>query len=57
MAKDLGIMVAVNTDAHSTQELRFIAAGINQARRAWLTKVDVLNCMSLGELLSVIDHR
>jgi DNA polymerase (family 10) len=53
-AKELGILVAVNTDAHSTRELRFLSAGINQARRAWLESKDVLNARPLPELLRAL---
>ena len=50
MAKDSGIKIAVNTDAHSVGELDFIEAGLNQARRAWLEAKDVLNTMPLEKL-------
>jgi DNA polymerase (family X) len=50
LAKDAGIMIAVNTDAHSIDELDFITAGINQARRAWLKPADVLNTRPLKQL-------
>jgi DNA polymerase (family 10) len=43
-AVNIGIRIAVSTDAHSTRELEFSRCGIDQARRAGLTKVDVLNC-------------
>jgi len=51
LAKEAGIKIAVNTDAHSTRELGFITAGLNQARRAWLEADDVLNAMPLSKLL------
>ena len=35
--------VVVATDAHSARELGFMRYGINQARRGWLEKGDVLN--------------
>jgi DNA polymerase (family X) len=50
MAKESGVQVAVNTDAHSIKELAFITAGINQARRGWLEPGDVLNTRPLREL-------
>ena len=50
MAKDAGVMIAVNTDAHSTHELDFIIAGINQARRGWLEAKDVLNTLPLAKI-------
>ena len=37
MAKDRRIKIAINTDAHSIGELAFISAGINKARRGWLS--------------------
>jgi DNA polymerase (family 10) len=54
MAKDTGITIAVNTDAHSIHELDFISAGINQARRAWLEAPDVLNTRPLKQLLKLL---
>jgi DNA polymerase (family X) len=50
IAKDAGVKVAVNTDAHSIQEMKFVGAGIDQARRAWLEPADVLNTYSLVTL-------
>jgi DNA polymerase (family 10) len=50
MAKEAGVKIAINTDAHSINELNFISAGIAQARRSWLTAADVLNTYSLAQL-------
>lgn len=50
MAKDAGVKIAINTDAHSTDELSYISGGISQARRAWLTPHDVLNTLPLTRL-------
>lgn len=44
-ARELGVKVAVNTDAHSVGELQNMCYGIDQARRAWLASSDVLNTM------------
>jgi DNA polymerase (family X) len=52
LAKDAGVKIAINTDAHSTRELDFISAGINQARRGWLEAADVLNALPVDELLT-----
>jgi DNA polymerase (family X) len=54
LAKELGIKIAINTDAHSIHELEFISAGINQARRGWLERADVLNTLPVSQLLKVI---
>ena len=45
MARDKGVRVVVNTDSHHTSHLEKIRFGILQARRAWLTKSDVLNTL------------
>jgi DNA polymerase (family 10) len=56
MAKRMGIKIAINTDAHSISELDFITAGINQARRGWLERRDVLNAMPLAKLLKTLQR-
>ncbi|MDB5338000.1 MAG: polymerase family [Planctomycetaceae bacterium] len=50
LAKDLGLKIAINTDAHSIRELDFMPFGINQARRAWLARDDVLNALPVARL-------
>jgi DNA polymerase (family 10) len=45
MAKERGVKVVINTDSHHTSHLEKIKYGILQARRAWLTKEDVLNTL------------
>jgi DNA polymerase (family 10) len=52
--KDAGMKIAVNTDAHSIEELEFITAGINQARRAWLEASDILNTLPLAQLMKAL---
>jgi DNA polymerase (family 10) len=54
MAKEAGVLVAIDTDAHSTAELGQLRHGVNQARRGWLEKTDVLNARPLGELLALL---
>ena len=54
MAKTEGVLVSVNTDAHSTTDLEFMAYGIGQARRGWLEKKDVLNARPLKSLRAVL---
>ncbi len=43
LAGEAGVLVPVNTDAHSVASLAYAELGIGQARRAWLTKEQVLN--------------
>jgi DNA polymerase (family 10) len=54
MAKDDGVLVAVNSDAHDTGEFANLRYGIGQARRGWLARADVLNSRSLPELLPLL---
>jgi DNA polymerase (family 10) len=48
-AKEMGLKVAISTDAHSTSELRGLRFGVYQARRGWLEPADVLNTRSWNE--------
>ena len=50
MAKDHGVLVSIDSDAHSVAELDNLRYGVNQARRGWLEKADVLNTRSLAKL-------
>ena len=50
MARDEGVLVAVNSDAHSTHDFAHLRYGIGQARRGWLGPGDVLNARGLREL-------
>ena len=50
MAKDAGVLLAVNTDAHVIRQLAHRHSGLNVARRGWLTKTDVINTYTLEEL-------
>jgi DNA polymerase (family X) len=54
VVSEAGVMIAINTDAHSTRELDFITCGVEQARRAGLEKSSILNCLpwaTLGRVL------
>ncbi|MFO8035906.1 MAG: DNA polymerase/3'-5' exonuclease PolX [Anaerolineales bacterium] len=51
LAKEKGARVVINTDAHRVEELAFMRYGVDQARRGWLETGDVLNTLSLLDLL------
>ncbi len=53
-AKELGAKIVISTDAHRTTELALMRYGLDQARRAWLTKKDVLNTRPLSQLLKAL---
>lgn len=50
LAKDIGVKVAIATDAHRTTDLDKMRFGIDQARRGWLEPDDVLNTRSVSAL-------
>lgn len=54
MAKEEGVLVSINSDAHSTFEFDNLRFGVGQARRGWLEKQNVLNTRSLEELRVLI---
>ena len=56
-AKEMGVKIVIDTDAHSVEQLRFMSYGIDQARRGWLEKRHVLNTMSLLDLKRWLKQR
>ncbi|ARO87499.1 DNA polymerase/3'-5' exonuclease PolX [Nitrosospira lacus] len=56
MAKEEGVLVSINSDAHSTFEFDNLRFGIGQARRGWLEKQDVLNTRPLSEIRALINR-
>jgi DNA polymerase (family 10) len=55
-AKQHGVKIVINTDAHHTSHMEKIRYGILQARRAWLTKDDVLNTRPVKEFAAAMKH-
>jgi len=55
-AKDTGVKVIINGDAHNPGELNY-TYGITQAQRGWLTKVDVLNTLPLKEFEKYVQKK
>lgn len=54
MARDLGVKLAISTDAHSILGLKLMRYGIAQARRGWLTAENIINTRPLGEFLKLL---
>lgn len=50
MAKEEGVLVSINSDAHSRFDFANLRYGVGQARRGWLEKGDVLNTRPLAAL-------
>jgi len=51
-----GVMMSIGTDAHALNQLAFLPMGVSVARRGWLEAKDVVNTLSLKELLRVVDR-
>lgn len=49
-ARDAGVAVAIDSDAHRVGDFRWLQLGVDQARRGWLQKNDVLNTLPLAAL-------
>jgi DNA polymerase (family 10) len=50
MAKQKGVRCVINPDAHRTERLQDLWFGIGIARKGWLTKDDVMNCLPLEKI-------
>lgn len=55
-AKQQGVLVSIDSDAHSVRDFANLRFGIGQARRGWLEAKDVLNTRPLAELRRLIGH-
>jgi len=56
LAKQYGVKIVINTDSHHTSHLDKIRFGVLQARRAWLTKEDVLNSLPTQKFAKAMKH-
>jgi DNA polymerase (family 10) len=56
-AKELGLKLSIQTDAHTIDDLQFMEYGLGQARRGWLEKEDVVNTYSLTKLKKVLSRK
>ncbi|MFL6274942.1 MAG: DNA polymerase/3'-5' exonuclease PolX [Blastocatellia bacterium] len=57
VARQAGVSFVISTDAHQTRGFEAMRYGIATARRAWLTKDDVLNTLPLSKLLAELDRK
>ena len=50
LAKEKGVKAVINPDAHGVEKLQELWFGVGVARKGWLTKSDVMNCLPLGKI-------
>lgn len=56
-AKDAGVLLAINPDAHSTEELAVMAYGIGVARKGWLEKDDIINTRDVAGVEGILSRK
>lgn len=56
-ARDMGIRIAINPDAHHPDELRYVRYGIGIARKGLLSASDVVNTLALDDFLAFITRK
>jgi DNA polymerase (family 10) len=56
-AKELGVKCVINPDAHRTERLQDLWFGIGIARKGWLTKDDVMNCLPLAKMEAALQTK
>jgi DNA polymerase (family 10) len=54
LAKQKGVKCVINPDAHRVERLQDLWFGVGIARKGWLTRDDVMNCLPLGRIESVL---
>ena len=57
LAKQKGVKCVINPDAHRAERLQDLWFGIGIARKGWLTKIDVVNCVPLSKMESELTRK
>ncbi len=56
-AAEKGLTLCINCDAHAEDQLEYLLAGVNVARKGWLKKSDVINTLPLKEMIQYLKNR
>ena len=56
-AKTAGVMLAINPDAHSVEELAVVSYGVGIARKGWLEAADILNTRPAAEVSALLSRK
>jgi DNA polymerase (family 10) len=57
LAKEKGVKCVINPDAHGVERLQELWFGVGVARKGWLTKHDVMNCLPLGKIEAALPKK
>lgn len=56
-ARDMGVMLVINSDSHSTRQFEMMRFGVFVARRGWCEAGDILNTRPVDQVLAYIGER
>ena len=56
-AKEAGVLLAVNPDAHAPAELDYVTYGVAMARKGWLTAADIVNTRPAADALALLRRK
>jgi DNA polymerase (family X) len=56
-AKAKGVKTSINPDAHHTSHFAFLAFGVGAARKGWLTREDVINCLPVDKVAAALNAK
>ena len=57
LAKSKGVLCSINPDAHSTDGLHDLYYGMRIARKGWLERPDVVNCLKVAEMTKLLNAK
>ncbi len=57
LAKEKGVKCVINPDAHGVERLQDLWFGVGVARKGWLTKAEVMNCLPLGKIEAELSRK
>ena len=56
-AREAGVLMSINPDAHSPAELRYMAYGVAVARKGWLTAADIVNTRDVAAVTRLLRRK
>ena len=53
-AKSFGVKFTLGTDSHASGQMGYMPSAVSLARRGWLTKKDVINCLGYNKIREAV---
>jgi DNA polymerase (family 10) len=57
LAKEKGVKCVIDPDAHRTERVQDLWFGVGIARKGWLTKADVMNCLPVDKIVIALEEK